>query len=440
MATLAGSRFEWLQFDKDGDIDAAGAAHRLNAALSAGGAHDLVIISHGWRNDQNDAWALYSTLWSNTAARLVELGKDPTKYVIAGVSWPAIKFRDSFDLESAAAAHNAAGLGGAAMSVGGGTNDIDLSQSEFREVLDDFVKLLDSDEARDAREKALAFAQDQASADEVVKAAVAAVPTDLPDAEEKRDLNPLQADPGDILGELTAPPLMSVDPEVGQAQGVGDTISNLVAGPKAAAGRLFSYLTYYTMKKRAGRVGASLGRNLLPKINSVNPLRIHLIGHSFGARLVTAAVHAAPNNLASARLHSLALLQGAFSHHALGSAGGGMGAGAFEGAHRKLDGPMVITHTHNDKAVTLAYAIASRLSRDNAKAVGDASDEYGAIGANGALRIENDCVNPPLVLKPGGTYNLTDRKVHNVKADACISGHPDVVNQHVARLIAEVVG
>lgn len=46
-------------------------------------------------------------------------------------------------------------------------------------------------------------------------------------------------------------------------------------------------------------------------------------------------------------------------------------------AENKVTGPMLITHTGNDKAVGIAYAIASRVAGQTAAAVGDANDIYG---------------------------------------------------------------
>jgi len=47
-------------------------------------------------------------------------------------------------------------------------------------------------------------------------------------------------------------------------------------------------------------------------------------------------------------------------------------------------GPILITHTANDKAVGIAYALASRISGQTGAALGDATDVFGGIGRNGA--------------------------------------------------------
>jgi hypothetical protein len=232
---------------------------------------------------------------------------------------------------------------------------------------------------------------------------------------------------------------LTVDPSTGGALGIGDKIENLISGRRAAAARLFNMLTYFTMKKRAGVVGRTLGREVLQQLAGQG-VRLHFVGHSFGARLVTAAVSASPELGPGAKLQSLTMLQGAFSHNALSSKGASWPQGAFEGAHRKLDGPVVITHTHNDKAVTLAYALASRLSRDNASAIGDKNDEFGAIGANGALHLDADYpAGEQMVMRPGVSYALAAGKVHNVLADQCITDHGDVANDHVATLLASTI-
>ena len=66
----------------------------------------------------------------------------------------------------------------------------------------------------------------------------------------------------------------------------------------------------WLMKRRAGQVGERLGREWLAPAFTVlgdRAPRVHLIGHSFGAKLVTSAV------LGGVRPDTLVLLQAAFS-------------------------------------------------------------------------------------------------------------------------------
>ena len=146
---------------------------------------------------------------------------------------------------------------------------------------------------------------------------------------------------------------------------------------------MLNTVTYYTMKARAGDVGANGVAPLVDQINAAAPdRRIHLAGHSFGARVVSAAA----TNVTTP-IESLTLLQGAFSHYGFTTNYAGSGKdGAFRGAlaNGRIHGPVVITHTHNDQAVRLAYAVASRLAGQAGAAVGDKHDLYGGIGANGS--------------------------------------------------------
>jgi hypothetical protein len=53
--------------------------------------------------------------------------------------------------------------------------------------------------------------------------------------------------------------------------------------------------------------------------------------------------------------------------------------------HREQEvrGPILITRTRNDKAVGIAYPIASRINGVTAAALGDANDKFGGLGCNG---------------------------------------------------------
>ena len=127
---------------------------------------------------------------------------------------------------------------------------------------------------------------------------------------------------------------------------------------------------------------------------------------------------------------SLVLLQGAFSHNGLSADFDGTRDGVF---HKVLDedrvkGPIAVTHTANDRAVGLAYAIASRLAGDNAAAVGDATDPFGGIGRNGALHVVPAKVVAAVLPAAGTALALAPGKVTNLLADAWIHDHSDVRN------------
>ena len=86
MTSIIQSPFEWLVFDQNGNLQDATVAKRLTDLLAASEVSDLVVISHGWKTDQPDAWKLYEPLWANVSDLLTAAGViDPKRIVVAGV-------------------------------------------------------------------------------------------------------------------------------------------------------------------------------------------------------------------------------------------------------------------------------------------------------------------------------------------------------------------
>jgi hypothetical protein len=108
--------------------------------------------------------------------------------------------------------------------------------------------------------------------------------------------------------------------------------------------------------------------------------------------------------------------------------------GLFAAVPAKVSGPIMVTFTKNDTSVGIAYAVASRLARQVGAGIGDASDPYGGIGRNGALKTPAALPNAALVAV-GGRYAFERGKVSSLNADAFISGHSDVTGQQVAYAI-----
>lgn len=185
--------------------------------------------------------------------------------------------------------------------------------------------------------------------------------------------------------------------------------------------------SYYQMKTRAGEVGAIGLAPCLQTLHQRLPnLRLHLAGHSFGARLVTAAVSALPPGI----VHSLTLIQAAFSQFAFEP------TGAFYNVlePRRVTGPILVTHSSRDQAVGYAYPIASRLARQNASALGDRSDPYGGLGRNGAPHAPT----APLADLDQIRAHLAE-PILNLESSAIIASHTDVNHPAVAAAIRAAV-
>ena len=88
------------------------------------------------------------------------------------------------------------------------------------------------------------------------------------------------------------------------AAGLGDFFKGIVAG----ASNLLNYVTYYQMKDRAGVVGRAGVNQALQRLRADVPsVRLHLVGHSFGCRVVTAAV-TGPTPAPNGFVNSMSLL------------------------------------------------------------------------------------------------------------------------------------
>ena len=208
---------------------------------------------------------------------------------------------------------------------------------------------------------------------------------------------------------------------------------------------MMNFATYYLMKARAGDVGIKGVAPLLVKIRTARPdVRIHMVGHSFGCRVTAAAVNALPDG-EQFRPDTVLLLQGAFSHNGFAKANqtDGIDRGAFRDVieKQKVRGPIIITHTRNDKAVGVAYPIASRINGVTAAALGDENDKFGGLGSNGT-QTGTSTVERMIgtLLDVGGTYPFaTGTKSSipwNLKSDAFIHGHSDIENAQVAYAFA----
>ena len=210
---------------------------------------------------------------------------------------------------------------------------------------------------------------------------------------------------------------------------------------KSAARNLLNYTTYYQMKERAGIVGRSGVNTLLRTLRARFPtLKLHLIGHSFGGRLVTAAADGPPDQ-PSVQPNSLTLLQAAFSHNGFAQHFDQVHDGFFRHVvtQHKVSGPIVITCTQNDTAVGLLYPLASLIAGQNASKLGDANDPYGGIGRNGAQHTPEVSQDATVLHAVGSAYPFQGGKLYNLNADACITGHSDICKDEVAYAVLAAI-
>jgi hypothetical protein len=154
--------------------------------------------------------------------------------------------------------------------------------------------------------------------------------------------------------------------------------------------------------------------------------RIHLIGHSFGGRVVTSTAA----NSKTDKIKTMSLLQTAFSHNGFSKSMKGFFRSVVD--QHRVQGPTLVTHTKNDKAVGVAYPLASRISGDTTAAFGDENDKFGGLGRNGAQQMQAGETVPGKLLDMGGNYAFVAGKFFNLESSAFIKGHSDVTGKQVA--------
>ncbi len=103
-----------------------------------------------------------------------------------------------------------------------------------------------------------------------------------------------------------------------------------------------------------------------------------------------------------------------------------------------MNGPILITHSEHDLAVGIAYAIASRIARQVAAAIGDLNDPYGGIGRNGAQKTPEAIFCQ--LFSNGGSYQFKSHVPNNLDGDAIIEGHSDICRPEIAHALFSAIG
>ena len=197
--------------------------------------------------------------------------------------------------------------------------------------------------------------------------------------------------------------------------------------------------TYWEMKNRAGMIGQKSFGPLIGKIHAACPqLRIHLLGHSFGARLVSYSLKGLPDGLTgtASPVKMLVLLQGAFSHFAFAPElpFDAARSGDLNGMSARVDGPLVTTHSRLDTAVGVAYPAASFLAGADAADVSDVMYRWEGMGCDGAQVVDAAAAilgASPYTFHAGTWLNLNGDDI--IVAGGPPSGaHSDIVHPETA--------
>jgi hypothetical protein len=433
-----------LAFDEKGRLTAPPREAVLDEVIGEGVA-DLFVFSHGWGTSERSARELYNVMFplirdaASSTAGLGSVG-------FAGVYWPSLWFPDTpatpprpaGSTQAGEGAEEEASAGTAALS---GSVIAESLRPGFedpaqQETVTELGRLIDEGTAGIVSGESDAVQQERlVRFHDLLKSLVpSALDGEYEDSGETALL--LTGDPREDYQKVAD--VFGSAPSGSATQGIGDWFGKAVAGMKDA----LRVLSYTVMKARAGDIGrAGLGP-LLADLHGRSPaVRVHLIGHSFGARLVSFALSGvgAP---ADSPVASLLLLQGAFSHwsfaHAQDNPFGK--AGALHTWADRVRGPLVATFSAHDWAVCRWYPKASFLARqDEAGADGGRWDGMGADAfqavtpsADRSMPAEGDM---DYGFTPGTFFRVDAAHViNNVQDQAFAGAHSDIRKPAVAQL------
>ncbi|MCT9011372.1 serine-threonine protein kinase [Streptomyces sp. NPDC054766] len=368
-----------LTFDADGDADGR-ERDRWIEEVRRRRVRDLIVFTHGWNNDRSAATRLFSQFFEPVPelAPAARLG-----YV--GVIWPSMRFSDEpipgFPPSVAADVAPDAGS-----PLGKNTRHALLEVFPGRAtVVEQIARLLDQqpDEGASLEEfgrlvRLLVEVRPQGPQTSFAADTLAeGVP---------------ESDPEMLFGDTAA-----VCAQFAQAlAGAGTPGATEFALPRLWDGalELLRQATYYAMKRRAGTVGErGLGRAIGQLAAAAPDVRVHLVGHSFGGRLVSFALRGLPPGVHTVK--SVTLLQGAFSHYAFAARlpHDARASGVLDGQYNRIDGPLVCCYSHFDSALGAIYPLASRMAGDDRSVVADfgigsaLGAQWGAMGHDGVQAV-----------------------------------------------------
>ncbi|WP_217238867.1 serine-threonine protein kinase [Streptomyces sp. AC555_RSS877] len=419
-----------LTFDADGDTD-GGKRGRLFAGVAEHGVRHLVVFAHGWNSDRSGATRLYSRFFAPIPALAPAAGLG-----FVGVVWPSMRFSDEPipDFPRAVAAEMPP-----RPALDKDTRHALLETFPGRAtVIDQIARMLDQQPREEAELEE--FGRLVRLLVDVVPPGPQALFAADTLAEGVPQSEPLMfsGSTAEICEEFARAPASFESP--------GEVARLSLPNPWEGAHELLRQATYYAMKRRAGTVGErGLGRVVGQLAAKAPHVRVHLVGHSFGARLVSFALRGLPEGVHTVK--SVTLLQGAFSHYAFAARlpHDPRAGGVLQGQHLRIDGPLVCCHSRHDSALGTIYPLASRMAGDAQGAAAEPAiarglgARWGAMGYDGVQAVPDTRAFELAAALKGklpvsGCVNVDAAKV--VKRGGPPSGaHSDILHRELAQLV-----
>ncbi|MBB5158680.1 serine/threonine protein kinase [Saccharopolyspora phatthalungensis] len=423
---IGGVPYWEVEFDEAGMLRQGG---KLPEIIASAGARELFVLSHGWNSSFAGARDLYSEMFGLVAGMLPAEQRANTGFV--GVLWPALLFPEDAPAASGpqvpeASVPRALGALASPQATAEVSTGAELAEALAPAFPDQQAQLKRIGDLLDRRP------QDPDRLVEFFRLAKGLVTTPSNAPEDAGEVEVMNAPPGRVFDAMAA-----LSPGNGGSEQELNPFGRMWQGAREA----LRVLSYYEMKERAGVIGRNgLGPLLEQCGQSVHDARVHLLGHSFGARLVSFALEGlAPERRGTnSPVKSLYLMQGAFSHFAFAPrAPVREGAGVLAEYADRVDGPLVCTFSDADRAVGWWYPNASRLAWQDAELVAQINYRWGAMGHDGyqqtgvrsATMAEQ---GTDYGFQPGVFYRLDANGVINRNLSWFAQAHSDIRHPEVA--------
>jgi len=386
---------------------------------------DVFLLSHGWMGDIPAAWKQYAN-WLETmakceadAARMRQARPNFTPLHV-GIHWPSKPWGDESFGE-------------------GGSFSVPIDGADpVQAMVDDYAaRIADTPAARDAIRRIVVGALDDVEPETLSPDVAAAY----------KQLN-LEADLG--IGGAGAGPggdRSGFDPE-GVYQSLREDAPSFGLFSGGGIFGVLRTLSFWRMKDRARWFGELAGANLIARMMQAAPrnLRFHLMGHSFGCIVLSAALAGPKGRGHLARpVESLALVQGALSIWSycddIPATPGQPGYFNKVIADRRVKGPILATRSVFDTATGKWYPLGAGVAGQVAFAAPGELPKYGALGTHGVRGPGIAIEDRPLLPKTadydyrGGTvYNLECSETIREGADRG-GAHSDIYHPELAHAV-----
>lgn len=420
--------FYIIPFDKKGRCKAPKTRQILLDTIREVKYSHIFIFSHGWNNDWETASERYFDFaggFSKLRRELDQRVNDHYRPLLIGVFWPStslvLPWERAPDFaatglmsEEVAAAQDAVATDEDQLMTDVAAELPSEQVDRFYELID--MELLDSD---DALELARIIAPLLWGDDDELGAAGDVTAADLLQiwrAASSASVPEFRDDDDDSFG--------TADGVSGEPEAAG-WVKKL--DPRHA----LRMASVWRMKDRAGKVGAKGVSPLLTDILDSGDHSVHLIGHSYGAKVMLSATGYQP---LPRPVESMLLLQPAVSHLCFASdVGGKKQAGGYRPVLKGVKQPIVTTFSKHDSALTKYFHLAVRRDSDlgEQRIASGTPSRYAALGGFGPGGLHSELKTVP-IRDPGEPYPELDNPgidVLALRGDRTILGHGDISNR-----------